>query len=223
MVVTAAAVKGEAHPGGADGFGHVHDVVDAVFFGDGSALAIDGVISEEAGSEFLLVGGIGQEVSSDLPNREVVEGKVAIESVGNPVPPRPHCALVVALITIGVGVAGGIEPGPGHTFPEGRVGKEAVDEVLPGLGRLVGEKGVDLCGSGREATEIERTASDEGPLIGFGREGEIFFLKPFQDEGIEGMWIACGQGRFFDPCERPVLLVVRALLDPSVDEGFFGI
>ena len=133
MVVTAAAVKGEAHPGGADGFGHVHDVVDAVFFRDGSAFSVNGMIAEESGGELLFVGGVGQEVACDLPNGEIIEGEIAIEGVGDPVAPRPHRAFGVVLVAIGVSITGGIEPGPGHSLSKGRVGEEAVNEVLPGL------------------------------------------------------------------------------------------
>ena len=45
MIVAAAAVEGQPEPGGADGLGHVHDVIDAVLLRDASALAVDGVVA----------------------------------------------------------------------------------------------------------------------------------------------------------------------------------
>lgn len=133
VVMAATAVEGEAHPHRADGFGHVEDVVDAVFFGDGASFAIDGMIAEKAGGEDLLLGGIGKEITCDLPDGEVVVGDVSINGIDDPVAPRPHGAFAVALKAIGVGVACGIEPGPGETFSEGRVGEEGVDELAPGV------------------------------------------------------------------------------------------
>ena len=155
VIVAATTIEGEAHPGRADGFGHVHDIVDAVFFGDGSAFAVDGMVSEESGGELLLVGGIGKEVACNLPDREIIEREIAIDCIGDPVAPGPHRAFVVSLIAIGVGVAGGIEPGPGHALSKGRIGEEAIDQVFPGLGRLVGEEGFKFFGGGWETTEVE--------------------------------------------------------------------
>ena len=144
VIVAAAAIVGETHPDGSDGLGHVHDVVDAVFLGDASAFPIDGVVAEEAGGEFLLEGGIGNEVAGDLPDGEVIVGEVFVEGLDDPVAPGPHGPLVVALEAIGVGVASSFEPGPCHSFAEGGVGEEAVDEIWPGVWGGVGEELVDL-------------------------------------------------------------------------------
>lgn len=221
VIVAAAAVEGEAHPDGADGFGHVEDVVDAVFFGDGSAFAVDGVVAEEAGSEFLLVGGVGEKVAGDLPDGEVVVGKVAVDGIDDPVAPGPHAAFGVALEAVGVGVAGGIEPWPGKAFAKGGIGEEGIDEFFPRVGRGVGEESFDLIGGWREASEIEGKAADEGFFFRERRELEAEGFELIEDEGIDGMRGEVGERGFFDWNEGPVFLVLGAFLNPLADELFF--
>ncbi len=116
MVVTAAAIEGQGEPHGPGGFRHVHDVVHAVFFGDPSAFAVDGMITEEAGGKALFSGSVGQEITCELPDGEVIPGNVAVERVDDPVSPRPHGAFTVALVAVRVCVARGVEPGPRHPF-----------------------------------------------------------------------------------------------------------
>ena len=55
----------------------------------------------------------GQQVAGDLLDGELVERHVAVEGVDHPVAPAPHRALAVALVAVGVGVAGGVEPAAG--------------------------------------------------------------------------------------------------------------
>ena len=140
MIVTAAAVEGQAHPNSADGFGHVEDIVDAVFLGDGSAFPVDGVVAEEAGGDFLFEGCLGEQVAGDLPDGEVIVGKIAVEGLDDPVTPRPHGSFGVALKTIGIGVAGGIKPRPGKAFSKCLVVEKSVNEAFPGVGGIIVKK-----------------------------------------------------------------------------------
>ena len=165
VVVAAATIKGESQPHRAGGLGHIHDVVDAVLLGDSSAFAIDGMITQEAGSKALLRCGVGQKIACKLPNGEVIPRDVAIKGVDNPVSPRPHGTFAIALITVGVGIASSVEPWPGHALTIGRVGKEAVDELVVSVGSPVIEKCSDFFRTRRQATKIEREAADEGGSI----------------------------------------------------------
>ena len=149
VIVAAAAVEGQAHPNGSDGFGHVEDVVDAVLFRDAAPLTIDGVIAEKAGGEFLLEGGVWKKVAGDLPDGEVIVGEVLVKGFDHPVAPGPHRAFAVSLKTIGVGVACRFEPRPGHALTEGRIGEVMFDKSAPGFIVGIGGEFFDFFGCWR--------------------------------------------------------------------------
>ena len=128
---------------------------------------------------------IGQQVAGELLDGELVEGHVAIEGVDHPVAPAPHVTLAVGLVAVGVGVAGGVEPADGHAFAVAGRGEQAVDDFLVGVGRGVGEEGVDLGGGGRQTGEIERDAADEGGAAGFGGGREAFAFQTFLYEIVD--------------------------------------
>ncbi|MEY4819827.1 MAG: hypothetical protein RL200_539, partial [Actinomycetota bacterium] len=68
-------------------------------------------------------------------------GLVLVERADEPVAPGVHVAVGVDVIAVGIGVAGEVEPMHGLLFAVVRVGEEAVDDLLIGLRRLVGEEG----------------------------------------------------------------------------------
>ena len=185
-----------------------------------AAFAVDGVIAEKTGGEFLFEGGIREKITGDLPDGEVVVGEVAVDGIDDPITPRPHGAFFVALETIGVGVAGGIEPGPGEAFAKGGVGEELIDEFFPGVGGGIVDEVFHFLGSGWEAAEVEGEAADEGVFLGVGREGEVFFFQAAGDEFVDGVKVG-GEGWLFDGGVGPVFFVFGTLGDPSVDEFFF--
>ena len=118
MVVAAGAGHGQAEPDGAGGFGLVKDIFHAIFFRDPAPFTIDHVVSVEAGGQNLVGMGFGNEVAGDLADGELVKRHVVVEGLDNPVAPRPHGALAIALISIRVCISGSIEPIPGHPLAE---------------------------------------------------------------------------------------------------------
>ena len=159
VVVAAAAVEGGGEPEGAGGFDAVEDVFDAGFLGDAAALAVVHVVAVEAGGELLVEGGVGEEVASDLFEGELVVRLVGVEGVHDPVAPGPHGAFGVALVAVGVGVAGGVEPVPGPAFAVARTGEEEVHVGVKLAGGGGSGKGV---GAGGKAGEVEGEATGEG-------------------------------------------------------------
>ena len=105
VIVTAAAIEREREPDRSGGLGHVHDVVDAVLFGNAAPFAIDGMVAQEGSGELLLHRRLGKEVAGELPDGEVVPGNVPVEGVDHPVPPWPLGSFPVALVAIRVQVA----------------------------------------------------------------------------------------------------------------------
>ena len=91
-----------------------------------------------------------------------VVGLVAVEGADDVVAIAPGVGAVrVVLEAVGVGVADDVEPVAAPALAVVRRGEQAVDEFLVGVGRLVGEEGVDLFGRRRQAGQIERDAADE--------------------------------------------------------------
>ena len=168
VVVAAATIEGQGQPDCAGGLGHIHDVVDTVLLGDAPTLTINGVVTQEAGGKALLRGSVRQKVACKLPDGEVVPRDVAIEGVDNPVSPRPHCTFAITLIAVGVSIASGVEPWPGHALTIGGIGQEAVDKLLVRVGSPVIEESGALFRSGRQTTEIEGEAADESSFLSGG-------------------------------------------------------
>ena len=79
--------------------------------------------------------------SCSMVNRS--NGMLRVERVDDPVAPRPHVALGVGLVAVGVGVAGRVEPVERHPLAVARRGEQAIDDLLVGVRRRVGEEGVD--------------------------------------------------------------------------------
>jgi hypothetical protein len=211
VVVAARAGEGESEPDGADGLGHVEDVLDAVLLGDAAAFAVDRVVAEEGGGERMP--GLGEQVARDLPDRELVPGEVLVEGPDHPVAPGPHGAFAVALVAVGIGVAGGFHPVPGHAFAEAGGGEEAVDELPVRVGRAVGEEGVGLLDRGGQAREVERGAPEKRRAVGLRRRPELLALQAGANEGVDGMPRG-GRRRLDEGAERPVLAPGRARVEP---------
>src|SRR5262249_42835745 len=115
VIVTAGTAHREAQPHSRGRFGLIEHVLDAVLFRDAPALAVDHVIAIETRGEALLARRFGQKIPGELPDGELIEGEIVVVRLHHPVAPRPHRALAVALVAVAVGVAGRVEPVPGHS------------------------------------------------------------------------------------------------------------
>ena len=187
VVVALGAADGESEPRGAD---RVH-AVDKLFVARLGAIdacfAIGERVAQEAGGDQLIGGGVGKQIAGQLFDGEAIEGEVAIEGLDHPVAVGPDFAVVVDVNAVGVAVARCIEPIAGAVFAIVRRFEVAVNHVLVGLGRGVGEVLLDLGGFGREAGEVERNAADEGAFVGFGRGGELLGFEFGEDEVVDGV------------------------------------
>ena len=165
MVVATGAIEGEAEPDSRRGLDAVEDVFDARFLGDATALAVEHVVAVETARDFLRLGGVGDEIAGELLDGELVVRHVRVEGVHDPIAPRPHGALGVALEAVGVRVAGEIEPFPRPALAETRGGEQSVHQIFEcGFSIFVrgGDEGFDFGGGGWNAGEVEAHAADEG-------------------------------------------------------------
>src|SRR6185436_13269382 len=100
VIMTACAAQGSSHPGIGSRLDPIHDILDLIFFGDGTTLEIDHVVSVKPGGNLLFVGSVGQEIAGQLLDRKLVERQVTIECVYNPVAPAPHIAVTVDVVAV---------------------------------------------------------------------------------------------------------------------------
>src|SRR5262245_19913076 len=94
----------------------IHGILREILHGNDASFGIAAMIAVESRGDLLLDGRIRQQIAGDLLDREAVERLVAIECVNDPITPSPHVPLRIRLVTIRVGIAGGVEPTDGHLF-----------------------------------------------------------------------------------------------------------
>jgi hypothetical protein len=116
-----------------------------------------------------------------------------------------------------IGVANGIEPVHGALFGVVGGSEKAIDEMFVGLRRPVILKGLDFGGSGNEAGEVQRNATDEGAAIGFRRRGEAGLGEVGSDEKVDGVGVGGRIGTDDGPVS-PVALIDGAFGYPAADD-----
>ena len=93
-----------------------------------------------AGSDQLLARRIGEKISGELFDRELIKGLVRVERRDDIIAEGRDADLLVAVITDRVGVADQIQPPDCQPLTKVRRGEQAIDQPLPGLRRVVREK-----------------------------------------------------------------------------------
>ncbi len=134
VIVTSSAPGGEAEPHRRGGLDPLHRVAHVVFLVDRSPFSGGHVASVEPGGDPLTQGRLREEIPGQLLDRELVEGLVGVERVDHPVAIRPDPTLVVEVQAVGVPVARGVQPEPGHVFAVALRGQKTVDHLLVGIG-----------------------------------------------------------------------------------------
>ena len=114
VVMALGAGQRQAQPGGAGGVDAIKQIVEPLLLGNRAPLAVEQMVAVEGRGNFLLVGRVGQQVTSQLFNRELIKRHVGVQRRHHPVPPDPLPGVAILLKAVGVGIAGGIEPGGRH-------------------------------------------------------------------------------------------------------------
>ena len=118
VVVALGTAEGQAEEDGTEGVGAIDRIDHAVFIVDGSALAGGRVGADETAGDLILQCRFRQQVTRQLADDKFVIRGVGIEEFDDTVAIRPHLAVVVEVQSMGIGVAGGVEPGATPVFTE---------------------------------------------------------------------------------------------------------
>ena len=223
VVVALAAGDCRAHPGAHRGVDPIDDRHRPELFVDRATLAIGERVAMETGGHLVVERRTRQEVAGDLAERELIERHVGVERSDDPVSPAPDRPRRIVGVAGAVGIAGQIEPLPGHMLTVAIVGQQPIDQFFHRIGRTVGHEGVDLLGAQRQACQVEREATGERRPIGLGLRGKPFRLEPRQDETVDvvlrpGGVLHLRHRRPLRRDIRPVRLVGRARRNPAFQE-----
>ena len=161
MVVALGALKRRAEPDRSGGVHAIDHLIEAAFLRFGARLDVGRGAAVEAGGDAGRLAGVGQEISRDLGNRKRVERHVGIQRGDHPVTIGPQRSQIVALVAVGIGIAGQIEPHAGPADAKLLAGKQPVDQPLVGIRRGVAEEGRHSLGTRRKPSEVEGEAADQ--------------------------------------------------------------
>ena len=165
--MTSTTIERQPEPNRPHGFGHVHHIVDSIFFGNSPTFAIDHVIATKAGGKFLFQSGIRKHIAGQLPKSKLIEREVCVEGSNNPIAPRPHGSFVVPLVTVGVGVASCVEPIPCHAFSECTRLQKASNHFFVCSRSRICNKVIHFVYGRRKSRQVESHPPDQGPTICF--------------------------------------------------------
>lgn len=163
--VALGATHSEAKPNRAGSVDAVDDRLDAELFAVRSALLVDESVSVKGGGNELAFAAVRKKVTGQLFDGELIEGKIVVECLDDPVAVRPHITAAIDRIAVGVGVASLVEPVPTPTLAIVRACEESVYKESPCVGTFVVDEGGCFFGGGKKAGEIERESSNEGGAV----------------------------------------------------------
>ena len=183
----------------------------------------------KAGGEDLVLGGIGKQVPGDLLGDELVVGKVLLKSPDDPVAPRPDIAVAVLLVTIGVGIAGDVQPLGGHSFGVFIANSEGGPlpfSKAPFKVSLICKRRRVRSRGRRQSGQVEGYPAQPSCFIGFETRIEFGSSELSGNKMINFVsrsWVlALGNFSFGGQrLKRPMCLILSSFLNPLVEKLFF--
>ena len=195
-----------------DAVEHLHH---AELLGDDRPLLVDHAIAEESRGDDLLRSRPGQQVSRQLFDQEPIVRHVAVQRVDHPVAPHPLFPRHVLLVSVGVGIACGIEPVPRPLLSESFALQQAFHRRLESIL-------LEACQVGRrrwQADEIEGQPSEQGRRSSGRRETEVPFLQTGDHERVDRIGLTHLRNRDLPRGdERPMRFIRGPVADPLIQD-----
>ena len=118
---------------------------------------------------------------------------------------------------MGIRISSGIEPVTSAVLAPTWAGKKCVHIAFVGVGSHIIDEGLNACGFGREAGQIEAKTTRDRTSVRLGGGLEASFFKFGQDEPIDGVLdpggiLDLGKRPLLGSQERPVRLILSPLL-----------
>ncbi len=188
VLVALGATGGQAEEHRRKGVGPVDRVDHPILVIDRAALAGGRMRSNESAGDLILELRLGEQISGELTDDELIERWVLVEQFDDAITVGPHLTIVVEMQAVSVGVARRIEPHTSPVFAESFRGQQSIEQSFPGVRVGVGDEGIDLFDGGRETSEIESGPADQGFPVGPLLPGKLLLFEVGTDEGVDRLW-----------------------------------
>ena len=189
VIVAAGAAERQAHERARCGVDllvdDVHLHLDRVVFGQHL-----GAEREEAGGGPVFeprgVVGSGKKVAGELLLHELIVRLVVIERANHVIAIAPCVPVDQVLVeTVGIGIAGHIEPVPRPALSIMRRGQQAVYHLCKRIGTVVGKERLHFLRRRGQPGQIECRAADQRALVGGRRRLQAFLFERAQNESVD--------------------------------------
>ena len=110
VIMAPRALERHSHDGRTKRIDAIGHVLHAKLFFRAATLFGLAMKTIECGSESLLVGGVGQHISRQLPRNELVVWHVLIDGGNHPIAIWPYVAIPIGLVAMGIGITRQVEP-----------------------------------------------------------------------------------------------------------------
>ena len=225
VIVALRAAKRQPKHHLAGGGDAVVDRIDPELLTIDTALGVDLRIAVKPGGDLLGKRGFREHVTCKLLDHEPVEWQVAIERLDHPVAIRPDRPGGVVTVAVRVGVSCGVQPMATPTFAVMRRLQQTINRALVGLRPGVSHERRKLVGSRWQPGQIKAYPAQQcgPPCLGRWSQTRLRLLR--RHKMIDGIlrpaplrpgqrWQRMPNRRL----ERPVLVVLRPLRDPALQE-----
>ena len=131
-------------------------------------------------------GGVGQLISGDLLDQELIVRQITVEGLDDPVPVGPDESRLVLLETVRVGVPGRIQPVPPPALTVMGRGEQTRHRAIPGIGSFVSEEPIHFGRGRRQPGQVQVETAQQSDAVGLRGWLEPLSFEASQDKPIDG-------------------------------------
>ena len=162
MIVALCTAGCQSHPCCAKSGRPIQNLVHAVFLQVRSPFAIAQRVPQKTGPHSLGNCGIGNQVSGQLLDGELVKRQVSIERIDDPLPIAPgHGAQKILQVAVAVSVVSQIKPPPRPSLAEMLRSQQSIHHAFIGVSTCVVQKRIDFQYGRWQSRQIERNPANQ--------------------------------------------------------------